>query len=448
MSERNASGQRGSGGDRNRRPLTPEQKRRRAAQIRAKKKKRRRRMIALLVSAVIIIALIVCGIVLAVNAGKNRRSADGNAKETETVSEEFSEEITTEAPRYEVDLVAVGDVLMHTPLINYADQGDGTYDFNSIFAETKDVISAADIAVCNQETPVDPTQPADGGIQFIFNTPEAIADAEINAGFDIVLQSSNHSYDMGADGILNTIDMWKSKADKAMMIGLNSSAEERDEIKIYEKNNIRFAVLNYTYGLNGFVLPEDMPYLTTVIDDEHREMIIDDIKRADEMADFVIVFPHWGVEDLVGDITEFQDEWGKVFTAAGADLIIGAHPHVTEKIEWIESEGNRSLCYYSVGNYASNQQELPEVLCGMAKVKIVKDGDKTYIEENGTGVIPLVTHNEMVGDFTNRVVVYKLSDYTEDLAALHDIRNRFDGSFSKENLDALATDVFGDWILE
>ena len=115
----------------------------------------------------------------------------------------------------------------------------------------------------------------------------------------------------------------------------------------------------------------------------------------------------------------------------------------------VESEnGNRALCYYSLGNFASNQEELPEVLGGMAKVKLVKDANGVHIDESATGVIPVVTHNVHKASFTNKVVVYKLSDYTEELAKEHTIKRSFDSSFSKAKLDELAKKVFGSWILE
>ena len=87
------------------------------------------------------------------------------------------------------------------------------------------------------------------------------------------------------------------------------------------------------------------------------------------------------------------------------------------------------------------------MLCGMARVKIIKEGDKTYIDESSTGVTPVVTHNINMGDFTNQVIVYPLSDYTEEMAAEHDIHYNYDASFSKENLENLANEIFGDWIV-
>ena len=417
--------------------------RKRQAAEKRKKEVRRIRILTVLV-CVFLIAIIA---VVVISCSRHKKENNDGGNNSASI-QPTTEEVITEPQKSVVELVAVGDVLMHTPLLNYADNGDGTYDFNSIFAVMKDDISRADIAVCNQETPVDPTVDADGGIHFIFNTPTEIVDAEINAGFDVATQASNHTYDMGWDGVIHTVDYWKTRADQIKMIGANSSQEERDTIMVYEKNGIKIAMLNYTYGLNGFTMPDDMQYLVTLIEDYNYDLIVSDIQKAKSMADFVIVFPHWGTEDLVGDITDFQDYWGRVFTEAGADLIIGTHPHVCEKIEWITTDnGNRALCYYSIGNYASNQQETPEVLGGMAKVRIVKEGDNTYIDESATGVVPVVTHNVPAGGFTQNVVCYKLQDYSEELAEEHDIYVNGRDYFNYDRLNELANEIFGSWII-
>ncbi len=418
-----------------------EEMRRRRMRQQRQREARRIRIITILIAVLIIAAIVVTVIALTGNKKKRDEEKEKTVSQTETTE--------TVPPRSEVELIAVGDVLMHTPLLNFARQEDGSFDFNNIFSVMRDDISRADIAVCNQETPVDTTREPDGGIEFIFNTPGAIGDAEINAGFDVVLQASNHSYDMGSDGILNTINFWNSKEGQIKMIGMNESQEKRDTITYLDKNGIRFALLNYTYGLNGFELPWDMDYLVTIMDDAHRDIIYSDVAQAAANADFVIVFPHWGVEDLWPETTEEQDQWAQFFADAGADLIIGTHPHVCERIDWVTGAGgNRTLCYYSLGNYASNQQETPEVLGGMAKVKIVKEGDNTYIDEAETGVVPIVTHNINHGNFTNEVVCYKLADYTDELAGGHDIVTNSRDNFSLGRLWEIANEVFGSWIKE
>ncbi|SHJ31800.1 CapA family protein [Parasporobacterium paucivorans] len=395
--------------------------------------------------AVLIIAFLgVVGFVI-----KNALPGESAAQETTTAAAtQETAQPTTEAAK-EVTLLAVGDVLAHTPVLAAAKNEDGSYSFDSLFAVMKEEFQSADIAVVNQETILGGS---DGGFPYDgypnFNTPDSMGDAIIGAGFDVVLQASNHSRDAGVSGILHSINYWKNHSGEAMMLGLNETQAERDTIRILEKNGITFALLNYTYGLNGYSLPADQTYLVNIMDSSTLEQVKADITKASGMADFVIVFPHWGSEDRTGDPTPDQTSWAKMMTEAGADLIIGTHPHVIENIEWVTSDnGNRALCYYSIGNYSSNQQNLAEVLGGMAKVKIIKEDGMTRIKEEETGVVPIVTHNDKT---SGKAVIqtYRLTDYTEEMAKVHDIFIRFDNSFSLARLQDLANQVFGDWILK
>ncbi|MBQ4067707.1 MAG: CapA family protein [Lachnospiraceae bacterium] len=375
---------------------------------------------------------------------------------TQKTTTKSTEEKTTEEPTTEpttepepqstsVKLVAVGDILIHTPLLAEGLQEDGSYDFKFLFEIMKSDFESADIAVVNQESVLGgPELGYDGYPNF--NSPDEVGDAIVDAGFDVVLQATNHSMDVRIQGVHNTIEYWKKKGDAITMLGFNETAEELCKPKYIEKNGIKFAMFNYTYGLNGYVLPEGEEYRVNLLDDSNRELIVSEIQKAKEEADFVIVFPHWGNEDWLGEPSDWQKNWANIFTDAGVDLIIGAHPHVLEKVEWIETEaGNKSLCYYSVGNYISNQQELNEVLGGMATVTIIKDETGTYIDEENTGMVPIVTQNDRRGA-KPLIQTYRLSDYTEEMAKIHDIYNRFDSSFSLERLQNTANEVLGDWI--
>ncbi|MCR5081868.1 MAG: CapA family protein [Parasporobacterium sp.] len=401
----------------------------------------------------IVVAVIV--VIIAIITACIAKEENGRAsKDTNKQTEETTTETTTEAAK-SITLVAVGDVLNHNPVLEMANNGDGTYDFSNLFVNMKDTISKADIAVVNNETIIGG---ADQGIQggspyLIFNSPDELADNIIDAGFDLVLQASNHSDDMGSAGIRHCIELWKSKSDKIKMIGLNESQEERDTISYMEVGGIKLAVLNYTYGLNGFVLPEGQDYLVDQMTDETFEQVKADIQKADAEADFVIVFPHWGTEYVVGDATQAQIDWGQMFTEAGADLIIGTHPHVSEKIEKITaSNGNEALCYYSLGNFTSNQAYLDDINAaysqveGMAVVKITKDANGTHIDYDGnTGVVPVVCHNDRVNG--PNITAYKLSDYTADLCSIH-ATARQGYTFNLDWLNQTASDIFGEWIID
>jgi Putative enzyme of poly-gamma-glutamate biosynthesis (capsule formation) len=198
-------------------------------------------------------------------------------------------------------------------------------------------------------------------------------------------------------------------------------------------------MLNYTYGLNGMMLPDDKDYMIDLMTDETKDKVISDIKRAREMSDAVIIFPHWGTEySLTPD--ESQREWAQLFADEGVTLVVGAHPHVIEPIEWITGRnGNKMLCYYSVGNFISGQTEAETMVGLMAKVKLHKDSDgKVTIEKYDYE--PLVTHRsaEKAGYTT-----YKLSDYTEELASENTIQ-KYDDRFSIEFLEKLIEEVLNE----
>ena len=338
-----------------------------------------------------------------------------------------------------VNIVAVGDNLIHNSVLKSGRINDTTYNFNRLFEVMKNDFQEADIAIINQETILGGKfRPYDGYPNF--NSPFELGDAIRDAGFDVVLHASNHTLDIGVQGVNNCIDYWKQHQE-IIFLGINESQEERDNIKIIEKNGIKFALLNYTYGLNGHILPKDKSYLVNLID---TTLIINDLHKAEQIADFTIVFPHWG-DEYVYKPNKSQVQLAKLMTKHGADLIIGTHSHVLQSIEWIESDnGNKALCYYSLGNYTSGQLAAPRVLGGMAQIQIVNENDSIYIAD--AGIVPTITHYEWVKG-TSMHKTYRFSEYTSKLERRHSL-NYYDSTFSIKNLQQLADQIIGDWIID
>ncbi|MBE5940566.1 MAG: CapA family protein [Lachnospiraceae bacterium] len=383
---------------------------------------------------------------------------------TEPPTTEEPTEPPTEAP-VELTLIAVGDNLIHTGVIKTGKQDDGTYNFDFMFTEIQKYIDAADISVINQETIFGGDDKEFGGYPR-FNSPTAIGDSIAKAGFNVVLHASNHARDMGLSGLLNTVEYWKTKPE-VLTLGIYETEEEQKEIPIMEVEGIKFAMLNYTYSHNAATFAKDVighlnmlcyydPDTRAIDYNTINPQVIEDIKKAEEIADVVVVFPHWGTEYTL-KATKQEKNFAKLMTEAGADLIIGTHPHVIQPVEWIESDnGNKSLCYYSLGNYLSTQDRAVSMLGGMAMVKIKKEDGKITIGSEGTGVIPLVTHYTYKS-YAKLEAVYLLSDYTEEMAANHGMMKRYASKLegnknrylvTKEKLDNWAEDVFGDWLLE
>lgn len=338
-----------------------------------------------------------------------------------------------------LSILMVGDILLHTPVEESALQSDGSYDFTAIFANLREEIQAADVAIVNQEVILGGEELGISGYP-AFNAPYAAGDALVEAGFDVICHATNHALDKGSRGITNCLDFWQDKHSDIAVLGIYDSEEAQDEIYVCEQNGIRIAVLNYTYGTNGIPLPESMPYAVNLLEEERVKA---DLQKAEEMADFTVVCPHWGTEYLL-DVSESQKKWTQIFLQGGADLVLGTHPHVIEPIEWVrdEEQGSEMLVYYSLGNFVNwtsgtGAGVANRMVGGMAQITLERNEDgEVYIADYG--VTPLVCHVE---EGTDGVTVYALSDYTEELAERNAIV-RQDSAFSLEYCNKLCSEVF------
>lgn len=359
---------------------------------------------------------------------------------TEEATEKLQKVETTEEAdetEREVTIVMVGDVLLHTPVAESGLKEDGTYSFSHLFENVKDEIEEADLAMVNQEVIIGGEELGVSGYP-CFNAPYELGDALAEAGFDVVLHATNHALDKGKAGLENCLQFWETSYPQMDVVGINESQEAQDEICTYEQNGIRIAVLNYTYGTNGIAPPADMPYAVNLLD---TEKVTADLKKAEELADFTIVCPHWGTEYSLAQTKE-QENWAELFYENGADLVIGTHPHVIEPIEWYGDE--EMLVYYSLGNFVNwtsgtGAGVANRMVGGMAEITIGQT-DSGEVEILEYGVEPLVSHVE---DGAEGVTVYKLSDYTEELAARNEIRNQ-DASFSLEYCKELCQEIWGE----
>ena len=350
---------------------------------------------------------------------------------------------TPEPIQTNLTLLMVGDILLHTPVENAALQSDGTYDFAVIFRHTEEDIEAADLAIVNQEVIIGGEGLGISGYP-AFNAPFAVGDALVDAGFDVVCHGTNHALDKGKKGLLNCINFWQENYPDVEVLGIHDSQESKDHMYIYEQGDMKIAILNYTYGTNGIPLPEGMPFAVDMLQEQQ---VIADIQKAEELADFTVVCPHWGTEyQLVQSAA--QEKWAKLFAKYGADLVIGTHPHVIQPVEWVTDEetGHKMLVYYSIGNFVNWTSESGKGIAnrmvgGMAKITLEqsKDGEIQIAEY---GVEPVVCHLEQG---VNGVTVYKLDDYTEELSEKNQIRLQ-DSAFSKEYCEQLCEKVWtGIW---
>lgn len=352
--------------------------------------------------------------------------------DTEVVTEEVFKPTSAK-------LVAVGDNLMHRSCTLSAKNADGTYDFTKHFANMADIFKAADLAVISQDTVL-------GGIELgatstetgIFNTAVELADGMADAGINVVLAANNHIMDEGSAGLNTMMSYFSTKYPNITLLGVNNSREAKDEPVYVETNNIKIAMINYSYGSNQTADLDASPYLLNQYDED---WLSDILKQAREEADFIIAFPFWGEQNSM-DYTQEQERQAQFLADNGVDLIIGSYPHVVEPVKWITAEnGDRTLVYYSLGNFQSIQNTVENMLGGQANVTISKEEDGTHISDYSLDFV--VTHYEQreSSEYYDIVTTYPLADYTNDLAARHGMSVSGNEEFDLASLQGLSSQI-------
>ena len=294
---------------------------------------------------------------------------------TETTQPPTTEPPTTLPPEPEhvvstATILSTGDLLMHGGLINAANQGDGTYDFGYIFPYITEYVTAADYAVANLETTLAGTaKPYQGNP--MFNCPDELVDAAKNAGFDMLLTTSNHSYDSQQPGFERTIRTIREKG--LANLGTMLSAEEPKYV-VQDINGIKIGMIAYTY--EDSLGPGNPPALNYNPMNAGGYDLINCFRHSDpdslynhlgpqmelmkaDGAEAIVVYLHWGQEYKL-EANASQKEIAQHLCDMGVDVIIGGHPHVVEPVELLESAtdpSHRTVCLYSMGNAVSNQRQ-------------------------------------------------------------------------------------------
>lgn len=371
---------------------------------------------------------VLCGLVFVYLTGifnEQKFLEDGN-EATEKIEEPKEE-------NYEVSMVMVGDNLIHSSIYKDAMTSDGNYDFTKMYELIKPIVSEYDIAYYNQETIL-------GGKELgvndypTFNSPQEVGDAMIDAGFNLVSLASNHTMDSGERAVLASRQYWDSKED-VLAVGSYASEEDRELVRIVEKNHITYTMLNYTYGTNGIMVPSGKEYLVNVwptdleINDvekdtkyqAYKEQVKKDIESVREKVDVLIVAMHWGVE-YTHEPTEYQKDMAEYLASLGVDIIIGAHPHVIQPVTWIDN----TLVIYSLGNFISaqyqndNYNKMVGLMTSLEIHKTVKGDDTNITIENVDNDL-VYTYYKNWRDF--KVVPFsgvEIGDYLSDYKSVYE----------------------------
>lgn len=280
-----------------------------------------------------------------------------------------------DSSRQTITLVAAGDCLMHNTQIWSGLQKDGSYSFDTFFPEIKSLIEEGDYSSTNFEAPM--AGPARGYTGYpLFNSPDAAADAFKQAGFDLVVTANNHIMDQGIQGALRTMQVLHQA-------GLDTvGTDDKPGLNpwlIKDIKGVKVGYLAYSYSTNGMPVPKDYSYFFHFLS---REKVLADVKALRPQVDILVLVLHWGQEYNVKATAE-QKALARDFMEAGADVILGSHPHVIEPMEVVKIGDQNKFVIYSMGNLISHQIGQERNSGVVLKIKFTKDAaqGKTWLQE-------------------------------------------------------------------
>lgn len=377
-------------------------------------------------------------------AAQAKKAADLQ-KQKEEEAAATTQEVTT------ATVLAVGDNLVQPSLLASGQSETGAWNYDSVYANLKSDIQAADIAMVNQETPFTTDHSAVSGTA-PYATPTEIGDALVNAGFNVVTSATALIDDNGSSMINETLNYWETSHPDVTLVGIHKSQTSTNTAKIVEINGIKIAFLDYTfpaYGSQSGISDNSADTTgssassgSTATSSSSKGSMIDTfntadvaaaIKQAKSSADCVIFSANWGKTEEPMP-TEYEKEWANFLMEQGVDVVIGTNPNVLQPYGYLtDDSGHNMLIYYSLGNFVTGQETLKQLLGGMAAFTIQKtvDGDQTSIQIQDATLTPLVMHYSYD---TLEYAPYKLDDYTDALASAHSVRQSIGDEFSLENL--------------
>ena len=336
--------------------------------------------------------------------------------------------------RKTLKLLVAGDVLVHPDVWESGVREDGSLCYTHLFTHVKDRIQRCDVALVNQETVLGGSRRGLSGFPR-FNSPFEIADAEVEAGFTSVLHANNHAMDQGYDGLCSELDFWHTKHPHISVLGVAQPFYERASWAhacTFEKDGLKVAVLNFTYGTNGITDPADAVALL------EPKQVDAAVRQAKLAADIVVACPHWGY-DRMSTPDDEQRTWAQRFLELGVDAVVGGHPHVIQPVEVLKrNDGHEMPVFWSIGNFVAAQRDLPCLLGGIATLSCVKDACGARVDSWEMEAVAI--HRSKGTDFS----VYPLSAYPDELARKNHLGRKDDQVPTRGELVSLARNVLGE----
>jgi len=261
-------------------------------------------------------------------------------EEEETDWKEETEQTENAEDRERVSLLFAGDLFL-TDLLQDKYRQKGIEAAAS--AELLDVTKEADIFMLNQEFPFGTTGEAAEDKQYTFRIDPSYVSVLSDLGVDVVTLANNHMLDFGREPLTETLDLLDREG--ISHVGAGENLEEAKRLQTFQKGDKTIGILGATR-----VIPEyswtASSHSSGLFSTYDPTLLLEEIKKAKESCDFVVVYVHWGIEKST-EPEEYQRTLAHQYIDAGADAVIGAHPHVLQGVEYYSGKP----VFYSLGNF-------------------------------------------------------------------------------------------------
>ena len=279
-----------------------------------------------------------------------------------------------------VTLAAVGDQLGTDSNFglarSYGSRIGASYDYTGFYQEVAQYIQQADLRFMNQETVC-----AGGDVSGypVFNSPDACIDAIANVGFNVVNFCSNHTWDQGSAGIERTRELF-AQHPEILVSGSYASSEDKACVRMVERNGMTFAFLSYTCvdnWYNSSTAPND--YYLSYAD---KDVMETEIRRAQQVADVVIVYMHWGTE-YTYDLNDEQLDYAQFLADLDVDLVLGSHNHNVQPTKYITgASGHVTPVVFGLSDFVSGWTLVDTIYSGIFTCDFVRQEDGSVAIEN------------------------------------------------------------------
>ncbi len=302
-----------------------------------------------------------------------------------------------------VRLFLTGDGLLHDSVYTDANE-DGTYNFSKQLDEVLNVVSNYDLAYYNQETILGGTELGLSGYP-TFNSPKEFGSYMVSKGFNLVSTANNHCLDKGFTGVQSSRDFWNAQTN-VLMSGTNSTEEEHNVIPSIEINGIKIAFLAYCENTNG--IEPDYSWEVNYFPG-HEEEMLNKVTQAKSENDVVIVSMHWGTE-YSHEVNDTQYTLADELTKAGADVVVGNHPHVIQPFQWV----NDKPVFYAMGNLISTQLNQENLVGMCASLDITKNEDGSIVIDNVCADLTYTTMEGTYPDLRYNIQVHPMNVVSDE----------------------------------